>query len=115
MSVSDELGDPALLAKLLNVRCGSSDAAEDFLQRTIDALRQQVKDSMAQGGNDNGDGGTPAPTLVESNSRANLVVKPQKPPSALVVVKHPGDGTMVDAEHQHTLEQLDMIKAKVRS
>ena len=113
MSLSDALFancSPADLAKLLTNRCG--DTAEDFLKQTLDELRSQGKEDGGDGG---GDGGTPAPKIhkpddqVLATQESAIIVPPKRP-----AAEAPADSTLVAKEHDHTLQQLEMIKAKVR-
>ena len=111
MSLSGEYS-AADLANLLINRCGGVDAAEDFLQRTRTALRQQGKEDGGDGG---GDGGTPAPKIhkpddqVLATQESAIIVPPKRP-----AAEAPADSTLVAKEHDDTLQQLEMIKAKVR-
>ena len=105
MSLSGEYS-AADLANLLINRCGGVDAAEDFLQRTRTALRQQGKEDGGDGG---GDGGTPAPKIHKPDDQV-LATRPSTGPAA----EAPAESTLVAKEHDHTLQQLEMIKAKVR-
>ena len=116
MSLSDALFancSPADLAKLLTNRfAGTEETAEDFLQRTLAALRAQGKEDGGDGG---GDGGTPAPKVhkpddqVLATQESAIIVPPKRP-----AAEAPADSTLVAKEHDHTLQQLEMIKAKVR-
>ena len=69
MSLSDEYS-PADLAKLLIERCGSADAAEEFLKSTLAEVRPQAK---GDGGDGGGDGGTPAPTIQRTIHLLSLI------------------------------------------
>ena len=101
MSLSDEYS-PDDLAKLLIERCGSADAAEEFIQSTLAAVRPQGK---GDGGDGGGDGGTPALLSTQKKKKRAIVVSS--------AAEEPADSTMVAEEHNFTLQQLEMIKAKV--
>ena len=116
MSLSDEYS-PADLAKLLIERCGSADAAEEFLKSTLAEVRPQAK---GDGGDGGGDGGTPAPTIQRtihlSDDPVGILSTQKKKKRAIVVspaAEEPADSKLVAEEHNFTLQQLEMIKAKV--
>lgn len=60
------------------------------------------------GGDGGGDGGTPAPKIHKPDDQV-LATRPSTGPAA----EAPADSTLVAKEHDHTLQQLEMIKAKV--
>ena len=112
MSLTDAFDKPDQLANLLIDRLEGVDAAEDFLQRTLAAVRSQGKEDGGDGG---GDGGTPAQKAhkpddqVLATQESAIIVPPKRP-----AAEAPADSTLVAKDHDHTLQQLEMIKAKVR-
>ena len=115
MSLSDEFDSPADLAKLLVERFeGTDDTAEEFLQLTLAELRAQEK---GDGGDGGGDGGTPSPTIQRIIHRTDDPVLPsQKKKKRAIIVspaaEEPAENSLVAEEHNFTLQQLEMIKAK---
>ena len=109
MSLTDAFDKPDQLANLLIDRLEGVDAAEDFLQRTLAAVRSQGKEDGGDGG---GDGGTPAQKSHKPDDQV-LATQKKKKKSAIIVSPAAEAPAEAPADDQ-TLQQLEMIKAKVR-